>query len=132
MRLSTLYMYKNSAETMTKRMSQSNDVYLRMSAGKTLLKASDDPAAATDAVKHRTRWRSWRCIATCVPARAGVPDNILNGVGNLLTTTLKEKKNGFLLAGGSSGAGEEIKGIRANLMDLANNRDASGNYIFGF
>ena len=70
MRLSTLYMYKNSAETMTKRMSQSNDVYLRMSAGKTLLKASDDPAAATDAVKHRTRWRSWRCIATCVPAPA--------------------------------------------------------------
>ncbi len=34
MRLSTLYMYKNSAETMTARQGQSNDVYLRMSAGK--------------------------------------------------------------------------------------------------
>lgn len=27
--------------------------------------------------------------------------------------------------------GAEIKGIRGNLMDLANNRDGSGRYIFG-
>ncbi|WP_010432255.1 flagellar hook-associated protein FlgL [Enterobacter mori] len=137
MRLSTLYMYKNSAETMTKRMSQSNDVYLRMSAGKTLLKASDDPAAATDAVKQQdalAKLEMYSNVRSRVRGALEYQDNILNGVGNLLTTTLKEKivaaKTGSYSPEDRQALGEEIKGIRANLLDLANNRDASGNYIF--
>lgn len=137
MRLSTLYMYKNSAETMTKRMSQSNDVYLRMSAGKTLLKASDDPAAATDAVKQQDALAKLELYSNVRSRARGAlehQDNILNGVGNLLTTTLKEKivaaKSDTYSAEDRRALGEEIKGIRANLLDLANNRDASGNYIF--
>lgn len=137
MRLSTLYMYKNSAETMTKRMSQSNDVYLRMSAGKMLLKASDDPAAATDAVKHQDALAKLEMFSNVRSRARGAlehQDNILNGVGNLLTTTLKEKivaaKSDTYSPEDRRALGEEIKGIRANLLDLANNRDASGNYIF--
>lgn len=137
MRLSTLYMYKNSAETMTKRMSQSNDVYLRMSVGKTLLKASDDPAAATDAVKQQdalAKLEMYSNVRSRVRGALEYQDNILNGVGNLLTTTLKEKivaaKTGSYSPEDRQALGEEIKGIRANLLDLANNRDASGNYIF--
>lgn len=137
MRLSTLYMYKNSAETMTKRMSQSNDVYLRMSAGRTLLKASDDPAAATDAVKQQDALAKLELYSNVRSRARGAlehQDNILNGVGNLLTTTLKEKiiaaKSDTYSAEDRRALGEEIKGIRANLLDLANNRDASGNYIF--
>ncbi len=137
MRLSTLYMYKNSAEAMTKRMSQSNDVYLRMSAGKTLLKASDDPAAATDAVKQQDALAKLEMYSNVRSRARGAleyQDNILNGVGNLLTTTLKEKivaaKSDTYSPEDRQALGEEIKGIRANLLDLANNRDASGNYIF--
>ncbi|ELE9011525.1 flagellar hook-associated protein FlgL [Enterobacter cloacae] len=137
MRLSTLYMYKNSAEVMTKRMSQSNDVYLRMSAGKTLLKASDDPAAATDAVKHQdalAKLEMYSNVRSRVRGALEYQDNILNGVGNLLTTTLKEKivaaKSDTYSPEDRRALGEEIEGIRANLLDLANNRDASGNYIF--
>ncbi|HCT7897975.1 TPA: flagellar hook-associated protein FlgL [Enterobacter cloacae] len=137
MRLSTLYMYKNSADSMIKRMSQSNDAYLRMSAGKTLLKASDDPAAATDAVKHQdalAKLEMYSNVRSRVRGALEYQDNILNGVGNLLTTTLKEKivaaKTGSYSPEDRQALGEEIKGIRANLLDLANNRDASGNYIF--
>ncbi|MCE1969866.1 flagellar hook-associated protein FlgL [Enterobacter cloacae] len=137
MRLSTLYMYKNSAEAMTKRMSQSNDVYLRMSAGKMLLKASDDPAAATDAVKQQdalAKLEMYSSVRSLARGALEHQDNILNGVGNLLTTTLKEKiiaaKSDTYSAEDRKALGEEIKGIRANLLDLANNRDASGNYIF--
>jgi len=130
-------MYKNSAEVMTKRMSQSNDVYLRMSAGKTLLKASDDPAAATDAVKHQdalAKLEMYSNVRSRVRGALEYQDNILNGVGNLLTTTLKEKivaaKSDTYSPEDRRALGEEIEGIRANLLDLANNRDASGNYIF--
>ncbi|KLP57596.1 flagellar hook protein FlgL [Enterobacter genomosp. O] len=137
MRLSTLYMYKQSAESMTKRMSQSNDVYLRMSAGKTLLKASDDPTAATDAVKHQdalAKLEMYSNVRSRARSALEFQDNILNGVGNLMTTTLKEK----MVAAGSDAysdddrraLGKEIEGIRANLLDLANSRDAAGRYIF--
>ncbi|MCU6424945.1 flagellar hook-associated protein FlgL [Enterobacter sichuanensis] len=137
MRVSTLYMYKQSAESMTKRMGQSNEIYLRMSAGKTLLKASDNPTAATDAVKHQdalAQLEMYSGVRSRVRAALEYQDNILNGVGNLMTTTLKEK----LVAAGSGAysdkdrqaLGEEIKGIRANLLDLANSRDSSGRFIF--
>ncbi|HDC4275116.1 TPA: flagellar hook-associated protein FlgL [Enterobacter cloacae] len=137
MRLSTLYMYKQSSEAMTKRMSQSNEAYLRMSAGKTLLKASDDPTAATDAVKHQdalAKLEMYSNVRSRTRSALEFQDHILNGVGNLMTTTLKEK----IVAAGSDAysdddrraLGEEIKGIRENLLDLANSRDASGRYIF--
>ncbi|HGU9816805.1 TPA: flagellar hook-associated protein FlgL [Enterobacter chuandaensis] len=138
MRLSTLYMYQQSAQTMSARMSQSNDVYLRMSAGKTLLKASDDPAAATDAVKYQdalAKLELYRDVRARARGALEHQDNILNGVGNLMTTTLKEK----LVAAGSDtysdedrrALGKEIEGIRKNMLDLANNRDGNGRYIFG-
>lgn len=138
MRLSTLYMYKQSAESMTKRMSQSNETYLRMSAGKTLLKASDDPAAATDAVKYQDALAKLEMYSSVRSQTRGAlehQDNILNGVGNLLTTTLKEK---IVAAGADTysdddrrALGKEIEGIRKNMLDLANNRDGNGRYIFG-
>ncbi|MEO3992629.1 flagellar hook-associated protein FlgL [Pseudocitrobacter cyperus] len=137
MRLSTLYMYKNSAENMTKRMSQSNDVYLRMSAGKTLLKASDDPAAATDAVKQQDALAKLELYSNVRSRARGAlefQDNILNGVGNLMTTTLKDKivaaNNDTYSPENRQALAEEIKGIRENLLDLANTRDSSGRYIF--
>lgn len=137
MRVSTLYMYKQSAESMTKRMSQSHEVYLRMSAGKTLLKASDNPTAATDAIKHQdalAQLEMYSGVRSRVRGALEYQDNILNGVGNLMTTTLKEK----MVAAGSDAysdedrraLGKEIEGIRANLLDLANSRDSAGRYIF--
>ena len=138
MRLSTLYMYQQSAQSMSARMSQSNETYLRMSAGKTLLKASDDPAATTDAVKYKDALAKLELYSDVRSRARGAlehEDNILNGAGNLLTTTLKEK----LVAAGSdaysdadrNALGKEIEGIRQNLLDLANSRDGNGRYIFG-
>lgn len=137
MRLSTLYMYKQSSESMTKRMSQSNEAYLRMSAGKTLLKASDDPTAATDAIKHQdalAKLEMYSNVRSRARSALEFQDHILNSVGNLMTTTLKEK----LVAAGNGAysdteleaLGKEIKGIRENLRDLANSQDSSGRYIF--
>lgn len=137
MRLSTLYMFKQSAESMTKRFSQSNDAYMRMTAGKTLLKASDDPAAATEAVKQQdalAKLELYSTVRSRVRSSMEYQDHILNGAGELLTTTLKEK----IVAANNDGysdedrraLGEEINGIRENLLDLANSRDSSGRYIF--
>ena len=133
MRLSTLYMYKQSSEAMTKRMSQSNEAYLRMSAGKTLLKASDDPTAATDAVKHQdalAKLEMYSSVRSRARGALEFQDHILNGVGNLMTTTLKEKivaaGNGAYSDEALQALGEAIHGIRENLLDVAHSRDSSG------
>ncbi|MBE3488012.1 MULTISPECIES: flagellar hook-associated protein FlgL [unclassified Enterobacter cloacae complex] len=138
MRLSTLYMFKQSAESMSKRVSDNNNIYLQLSAGKSLLRASDDPKSATDAVNYQdalAKLELYSNVRSTVRSSLEHEDNILNGVGNLLTTTLTEKivaaKTESYSDEDRRALGAEIKGIRGNLMDLANNRDGSGRYIFG-
>ena len=136
MRLSTLYMFKQSAESMSKRVSDNNNIYLQLSAGKSLLRASDDPKSATDAVNYQdalAKLELYSNVRSTVRSSLEHEDNILNGVGNLLTTTLTEKTVAAKTESYSDedrrALGAEIKGIRGNLMDLANNRDGSGRYI---
>ncbi|TKV07878.1 flagellar hook-associated protein 3 [Citrobacter sp. wls619] len=138
MRLSTLYMFKNSAENMSQRVNDNNNVYLKLSAGKSVLRASDDPKAATDAVKYQDALAKLELYSNVRSAARGTlehEDTILSGVGNLLTTSLTEKivaaKSETYSDDDRKALGAEIKGIRANLMDLANNRDGAGRYIFG-
>ncbi|MFK3660812.1 flagellar hook-associated protein FlgL [Scandinavium sp. NPDC088450] len=137
MRLSTLYMFKQSADSMAKRVSDNNDIYLRLSAGKSLLRASDDPAAATDAVKYQdalAKLELYSTVRSSVRNSLQHEDNTLSSVGNLLTTNLTEKivaaQTDTYSPEDRAALGKEIEGIRANLLDLANSRDGSGRYIF--
>ncbi|TDN59455.1 flagellar hook-associated protein FlgL [Scandinavium goeteborgense] len=137
MRLSTLYMFKQSAESMSKRVSDNNDVYMRLSAGKSLLKASDDPKGATDAVKYQdalAKLEMYRSARGDARSSLEHEDNILSSVGNLLTTNLTEKivaaKSDTWSDEDRAALGKEIAGIRGNLLDLANTRDGNGRYIF--
>lgn len=137
MRLSTLYMFKQSAESMSKRVSDNNDVYLRLSAGKSLLRASDDPKGATDAVKYQDALAKLEMFRNArADARSAMEheDHILSSVGDLMTTSLTEKivsaQTGTWNEEDLRALGKEIAGIRANLLDLANSRDGNGRYIF--
>lgn len=137
MRLSTLYMFKQSAESMSKRVNDNNNTYMRLSAGKSLLRASDDPKAATDAVKYQDALAKLELYSNVRSSARGAlqhEDNTLSSVGNLLTTNLKEKITAAATDTYSdedrAALGKEISGIRANLLDLANNRDGNGRYIF--
>lgn len=137
MRLSTLYMFKQSAESMSKRVNDNNDVYMRLSAGKSLLRASDDPQGATDAVKYQDALAKLELYSNVRSGARGAlqhEDHILNSVGNLLTTSLTEKivaaKSDTYSDDDRTSLGTEIEGIRANILDLANSRDGNGRYIF--
>lgn len=137
MRLSTLYMFKQSAESMSKRVGDNNDVYMRLSAGKSLLRASDDPQGATDAVKYQDALAKLELYSNVRSGARGAlqhEDHILSSAGNLLTTSLTEKivaaKSDTYSDEDRNALGKEIEGIRANLLDLANTRDGNGRYIF--
>ncbi|WP_343553703.1 flagellar hook-associated protein FlgL [Pantoea sp.] len=137
MRLSTLYMFKQSAESMSKRVNDNNDIYMKLSAGKSLLRASDDPQGATDAVKYQDAIAKLELYSNVRAGTRGAmqhEDHILSSVGNLLTTSLTEKivaaKSDTYSDEDRNALGKEIEGIRANLLDLANSRDSNGRYIF--
>lgn len=135
MRISTLYMFKQSAESMSKRVSDNNEVYMKLSSGKTLLRASDDPQGATDAIRYQDALSQLELYSDARSRMRGSlqhEENILSGVNNLYAT-LNEK----VIAAKSQNSDEarhalatEIQGIRDNLLDLANSRDSSGRYIF--
>lgn len=137
MRISTLYMFKQSAENMSKRVSENNDIMTRLASGKTLLRASDDPNAATDAVKYTEALAKLEMYSnTRSMARNTLQheDHILSSVSSLMTGGLTEKiiaaKSDTYSDDDRAALGKELQGIRANMLDLANSRDGNGRYIF--
>lgn len=136
MRLSTMYMFKQNAESMSKRVSDNNEIYLRLSAGKSLLRASDDPQGATDAVKHQdalAKLELYRSVRTSARSAMEHEEGILSGVGTI-QTSLKEKviaaQSGTYNDDDRKALAKEMSGLRASLFNLANTRDSQGRYIF--
>ncbi|SNY67591.1 flagellar hook-associated protein FlgL [Pantoea sp. GL120224-02] len=137
MRLSTLYMFKQNAESMSQRVSENNNIYLRLSAGKSLLRASDDPQGATDAVKNQdalAKLELYRSVRSGARSAMEHEESILSSVGSIITTSLTEKiiaaKSDTYSAEDRAALGKELSGIRGTLFDLANTRDSQGRYIF--
>ena len=136
MRLSTMYMFKQNAESMSKRVSDNNEIYLRLSAGKSLLRASDDPQGATDAVKHQdalAKLELYRSVRTSARNAMEHEEGILSGVGTI-QTSLKEKviaaQNGSYNDDDRQSLAKEMSGLRGSLFNFANTRDSQGRYIF--
>lgn len=137
MRLSTHYMYQNNIDSLSKAMSSGNDVFTRLSAGQILLKPSDDPAGASQAVIYQNALSTINQFDTArlyAQDSLGQEDTTLNSISNLFTKNLSEK----IVAGGNGAYSDadrqalatEIQGIRDNLMDLANSKNSNGRYIF--
>ncbi|WP_435927739.1 flagellar hook-associated protein FlgL [Dryocola sp. BD613] len=137
MRLSTQYMYQSNIDSLSKAMSGGNDIYMRLSAGQVLLKPSDDPAGASQAVIYQNALSNINQFDTArlyAQDALGQEDTVLNSIANLLTKNLAEK----IVAGGNGTYSDadrqalatELQGIRDNMLDLANSKNQNGRYIF--
>ncbi|MET4862520.1 flagellar hook-associated protein FlgL [Morganella morganii] len=115
-----------------------NNVYTRLSAGQTLLKPSDDPAAASQAIIYKNALSDINQYDTArmfAQDALSYEDNALNSITNLLTKNLTEK---IVQAGNDTysdadreALAVELEGIRDNLLDLGNSKNSNGHYIFG-
>lgn len=137
MRLSTHYMYQHNIESISKAMASGNDIYTRLSSGQTLLKPSDDPAGASQAVTWQTAladMNQYDTARTYAQDALGQEDNTLSSISNILTGNLSTK----IVAGGNGAYSDqdrqalatELSGIRDSLRDLGNTQNSSGRYIF--
>ncbi|MCU6212425.1 flagellar hook-associated protein FlgL [Morganella morganii] len=138
MRFSTSYMYQRNVDSMSNATVNFNNVYTRLSAGQTLLKPSDDPAAASQAIIYKNALSDINQYDTArmfAQDALGYEDNALNSITNLLTKNLTEK---IVQAGNDTysdadreALAVELEGIRDSLLDLGNSKNSNGRYIFG-
>lgn len=137
MRLSTLYLYQHNIDSLSSAMASGNAIYSRLSAGQTLLKPSDDPAGASQAVSWQTALADmdqYDTARTYAQDALGQEDTVLSSIASLLTGTLSET----LVAGGNGAYSDAdrqalattLGGIRESLRDLGNSRNSSGRYLF--
>jgi flagellar hook-associated protein 3 FlgL len=137
MRISTYYMYQHNIDSLSQAMTSGNDIYTRLSAGQTLLKPSDDPAGASEAVSWQTALADmdqYDTARTYAQDALSQEDNTLSSITNLLTGNLSET----IVAGGNGAYSDQdrqalattLSGIRSSLRDLGNSRNSSGRYLF--
>lgn len=137
MRLGTQYMFNQSVQAMTARMNENYGVYNRLSAGKTLLAASDDPKGASDAVMYQdalAKMELYSNTRSAVMANMQQADSVLQSMSQLVSKELNSKilaaMNGTASEEDLAALGKEINGIASSLTDLANTQDGSGRYLF--
>lgn len=136
MRLSTSFMYQKQINSLNDAMARNNDVFSRISQGQNLLRPSDDPAAAAQAVRCQNtlaRYEQFATARTFAQESLGQTDTILSSVFN----ELDNAKSKVIHAGSDTlsdsdraSLADELSAIREHLLSLANTRDSNGRYLF--
>lgn len=137
MRLSSHYMFQRSIESMSDAMNTGNNIYNSLSAGRTLLKPSDDPAGASQAITLQTalaKMDQYDTARMYAQDALGQEDTVLTSVSNILSKNLSEKivaaETDTYSDADRKALATELQGIRDSLRDLANSKNSNGRYIF--
>jgi flagellar hook-associated protein 3 FlgL len=137
MRISSAYAFETSLSNLQRRQSQLAEAQEQLTSGKRVRKPSDDPAAAAAAER-----------ALAAEARATAHLRALNESRNAMQQTegalgdasdLMQRARELMVAAGNGSFGdserrslaEALRGIREDLLAVANRGDGAGRYLFG-
>lgn len=136
MRISTQMMYEQNMRGVTSAQAEWLRSGEQMSTGKRVVNPSDDPIAAAQAVvlsqdqAQNSQYATARNFAT---ERVGLEDNVLNTAASVISSAqskLVQANNGTLSDTDRASLATDLKGLRDQLMNLANTADGNGRYIF--
>ncbi|TGB80883.1 MULTISPECIES: flagellar hook-associated protein FlgL [unclassified Escherichia] len=137
MRLSTSFLYQRQLDSMSKAMSNYNDISERLASGQSLLKPSDDPNKASQALSYQnqlSRIDEFGTARTYAQDALGQEDTKLTSISGILTDDLAGK---IVQAGSETyskadreALATELAGIRSRLIDLGNSKNSDGQYMF--
>ena len=136
MRISTFWMQQSAVNAMLDQQAQVAHTQLEVATGKRILSPSDDPAGASRALglTHATAANAqYQRNIDAVDSRLGNEDQTLSSVTDVLQrvrTLALEGANGTLSDGDRKNLATEIRQRLAQLVQLANTKDANGEYIF--
>ncbi len=137
MRISTANAFESSISNLQKRQAALTDAQERLTSGKRVLKPSDDPAAA--AVAERALAAQQRSEAQLRALGASrnamqLSESALGDAGELLAQArelLVSAGNGSYTDRDRASIAEAIRGLRNDLLSVANRQDGAGRYLFG-
>jgi len=137
MKISTAYLFDRSVNQMSTVQSDLAHTQAQVSAGKQVISPSDAPdqAAAIQRLKSVLNHQdSYLKALTTVKARLEGEDSNLQSVSDMLIRAKElavQSANDTLNPVNRKALAVELKGLRDQMLSLANSRDTNGNYLFG-
>lgn len=136
MRISTSQIFTQSVDAMLERQRELSQTEAQVASGKRVLRPSDDPSAAVrilDLQEAQQRLSQYQRNADMATARLDLEETALQGIENLLQRVreLTVQGNNDTLSADDRGAiAAEVREHMESFVQLANSRDANGEYIF--
>ncbi|EHQ52145.1 flagellar hook-associated protein 3 [Ectothiorhodospira sp. PHS-1] len=136
MRISTSQMFQNGIDVIQRRQQELAKTQNQLSTGRRILRPSDDPSGSVQTLKFESsieRTEQYQRNATLAEQRLRLTESTLGGV----TDGLQRIRELTVRANNGTETDEtrryiaaEMRQVLAGLVDLANARDANGEYIF--
>ncbi len=136
MRISTSQIYQGSLNSILDNQSSLVKTQLQLSTGRRILTPADDPAGSAtvlDLNQAIEATRQYQKNADAARGRLELEEGTLGSAGNLLQRAREltlQANNDIQTPETRRYIALELRGIRAQLVALANTRDASGEYLF--
>lgn len=135
-RISTSFMFARGVDMMLKKQFDLSNTELQLASGQRILKPSDDPSASVqilDLKEAQAKLEQYQRNAVAAEAKLAQEESALEGVENLLQRVRElvvAGNNDTLSQENRSALAAEIRQHIDNFMQLANTRDANGEYLF--
>ncbi len=137
LRITASNSFDTSIRTLQRRQQELTDAQERLTSGKRVTRSSDDPAAAARAERAMAAINradaDQRALETSRSAMQ-LAESALGDAGELLQqvrTRVMEAGNGTFSDAERATMAEAIRGLRADLLSVANRDDGAGRYLFG-
>ncbi len=136
-RISTTRVHEAGIETLQKRQTELADAQERLTSGKRVAKASDDPAAAARAERALAGEMRAQTSERAVEASRTAMSLSETAMGDVVEL-LQQAREAMVAAGNASytdnerkGLAEKLTSIRQQLLSVANRTDGAGSFLFG-
>lgn len=137
MRISSANAYDTSIDTLQRRQADLSDLQTRLTSGKRVLKASDDPAAAARAERALAAEMRSDTSQRSVEASKVIVSQTESSLGDA-AELLQQIREALVSSGNGSYTDHErsqlatnLTGLRQQLLSVANRSDGAGSYLFG-
>lgn len=137
MRVSTASTYESSVNMLQRRQQEMSTAQTQLTSGKKISKPSDDPTGAARAERALIEETRSKTTLRSLDASRNAMTLAESGLGNAvdLSQTAREALmaagNGTYSAGERSALAQQLREVRSQLLNVANQQDGAGSYLFG-
>ncbi|GAB3184585.1 flagellar hook-associated protein FlgL [Hydrogenophaga aquatica] len=136
-RVSTAHTYDSTISRITQRTAEVSQMQEKLSAGKRVLRATDDPVAATMAEREANRLMRVEADMRALERSRASLEQAEGTVGQAADMLHRVKE--LIVQAGNTGLSNsdrlsissELRGLREQLLNLANTQDSEGSSLFG-